>query len=255
MVRVKPRDSPLILLTVFDVVGDLDRVGIAKQALLGLVDGAGSRPWVGVLSSKAGLTVVQAPTRNAKRLTAAIDAVNTAGYAALLDSLEDAAGIASKMIAESGVRVAVLYVTDGSIYEYRADYTSTVINPSDRSDLSRRFRDRVILDRIAKIESALHASSAPVFILHLEERTDDLNQVYQGGLQRFAAATGGAVEFCRSTADVAPLFTRLVADAGSFALVTLEPPPSVKRRARVNLRIAGGDTWIYPAERALPASE
>ena len=43
---------------------------------------------------------------------------------------------------KSPVRVSVLYITDGSIYSYREDYTNPVINESDPHDLSRRFPRR-----------------------------------------------------------------------------------------------------------------
>ena len=124
------------------------------------------------------------PTRNRRQFVEKLEAASVSGFPGLLDSVEQAAEIASSMLARSPVRVAVLYLTDGEIEDYRGDYVSSVVNPSDSGDLSRRFRDRLIQEKISSLAASLGRFSAPLFFVHLEEQNDSLNVAYQNGHTR-----------------------------------------------------------------------
>jgi len=152
-----------------------------------------------------------------------------------MGAVEQATVIGDSMLQKSDVRVAVLFITDGSIYRYRGDYTSPVINPSDSGDLSRRFRDRLIQERISRLTDSALASAAPQFFLHLSERNDNLNVVYQNGLLQLGKATGGDALFARSLGDVPALVDRLVQLIRNHSLITVEPAgsPSGLRRLQV----------------------
>ncbi|MEZ5393083.1 MAG: hypothetical protein R2724_09460 [Bryobacterales bacterium] len=47
--------------------------------------------------------------------------------------------------------------------------------------------------------------AAPLFFVHLQERTNSLDVAYQNGIRQFAAVTGGSAYFSRGLADVPQL--------------------------------------------------
>ena len=97
----------------------------------------------------------------------------------------------------------MLFITDSDVGNYREDFTNPTINWTDSGDVSRRFRDGLIREKISKLDASLEAVETPVFILHLAYRTDTLNQAYQTGLMTLAATTGGSSYFCRSQTEIA----------------------------------------------------
>ena len=201
-----PRDN-LILLVLLDLAGHLNRVDVARRALIEAIDDLGPRPYVALLQARDGLQVLADPTRDHEKLEEVISNLQVSRFPSLLESVERASTIADRMLRESEVRVAVLSITDGSIRQYRGDYSNPVINPSDRTDLSRRFRDRVIRERITTIVNSLHQSWAPMFFLHLERRANRLDIAYQDGLRQFAQTTGGEALFCSSVSEI-PAFVK-----------------------------------------------
>ncbi len=246
--QVRSVESPggdLILLVVMDVVGDLIRIDAARQSLVRGIDNLGPREYVAVLKAQDGLQVVKDPSQDRAALKEAILSVPAAGYPGLLESVEEAAGIAHSMLQKSQVRVAVLYVTDGGIDQYRGDYTSPIINPSDESDLSRRFRDRLIRERISGIVASLRACWAPLFFLHLEKRSDALNVVYQRGLTQFARATAGEAQVSSSVAEIPTLLAQLLERAKNFYLLTIEEPAPLKGRIRLRLETSEGVKLVH----------
>jgi von Willebrand factor type A domain len=235
----------LVLLVVMDVIGDLGRIDTARQALVEQMEGLGPRQYVSVLQAQDGLQVVQDPTRDRKRLREAILNLPTAGSPGLMGAVEQASAIADSMLRKSDVRVAVLFLTDGSIYRYRGDYTSPVINPSDSSDLSRRFRDRLIQEKISTVLSALNASAAPLFFLHLESHTDALNVVYENGIQQFAQATAGEAIFCRSIAEIPTQLAQIIDRIRSLYTLTVRTSAPAGRRLRLDVMHPGGAEMIH----------
>ena len=133
--------SDQIILIVFDLTGDLSRVDEAKQAVISQISKLPSNSWVGILRSQDGLHVLTDPTPNHQKAVDIIQSLSSNGTPGLLETVRPALTLADAMILKSPVRVSVLYITDGSIYSYRENYTDPVINPSDKHDLSRRFRD------------------------------------------------------------------------------------------------------------------
>ncbi len=238
---VHPADGNLILLVVMDVVGDLQRVDAVREGLVEILSTFGPREFAGILRAQDGLEVLLEPTNDQESLKDTLLALPVSGFPGLLDSVEDAATVADRMLRQSDVRVAVLYITDGSIYAYRGGYTNPVINPSDGGDLSRRFGDSLIQERITSIMDSLMASWAPIFFLHLERQRDRLNSVYQNGMTQFAQATGGEALFCESVAQIKPFLEQIVERARSQQVVTITPPEGVEGRVRLRLEVDGAD--------------
>ena len=229
-----PSDN-LILLVLLDLAGDLNRVDVARRALIEAIENLGPHPYVALLQAQDGLQVLADPTRDHEKLTEVISNLQVSRFPSLLESVERASTIADQMLRESEVRVAVLSITDGSIRQYRGDYSNPVINPSDRTDLSRRFRDRVIRERITTIVNALHKSWAPLFFLHLERRTNSLDIAYQDGLRQFAQTTGGEALFCSSVSEIPTFLKRQVDRVTHSYVLTISNPRDT--RGRVPLRV------------------
>ncbi len=245
--------SPLILVVVWDLVGDLNRIDAARGRVGEHVRGMGKGRYAALLQAQDGLRVVLDPTRNRRRLIEKLEGASVSGFPGLLDSVERAAEIASAMLEQSEVRVAVLYLTDGEIEDYRGDYISTVVNPSDSGDLSRRFRDRLVQEKIASITASLGRFAAPLFFVHLDEQNDSLNVAYQNGIRAFAAATGGTAYFARGLADVPALVGRALEDIESTYIVTLEGPAEWRGSRRIE--ISGPKTATLTHRESLDSVE
>jgi len=150
------------------------------------------------------------------------------GNAGLLDTVPTVAGIADSLLGKAAVRVAVLYVSDSDVQNYREDYTNPVINSSDPHDLSRRFPEGLVREKISRLNGSLAALQAPVFIVHLNYRSDRLNEAYQTGLMQLASTTGASAAFCRSSGEVPEVIPRTLATIAahySFEVALPERPP------------------------------
>lgn len=238
---VHPANGNLVLLIVLDVVGDLTRIDAVRESLLELLADFGPREFAGILRAQDGLQVLLEPTNDHEALKNTLLSSQVSGFPSLLDSVGDAAAVADQMLRQSDVRVAVLYITDGSIYEYRGNYTNPVINPSDGGDLSRRFGDSLIQERINGMLQSLMSSWAPLFFLHLENRGDRLNSVYQNGLTQFAQTTGGQALFCDSVAQIQPFLQQIIERVRAQQVITLETPPDLEGQVRLRLEVEGAD--------------
>lgn len=195
-----PSDD-LMLLVVLDLTGDLASVEQARQALLSRLDILPVNHFVGVMTAQNGLRVLAEPTNDHERVAAAIRSQQVGGVPGLLDTVEQAARLGSAIIEKSGVRVAVLYVTDSNISEYRESFNNPTVNRSDNGDVSRRM-DSLVRERMSRMEASLARTQAPVFVTHLTFRNDQLNVAYQTGLISVASATGGSALVARSIAEV-----------------------------------------------------
>ena len=223
---LKDPSEPLILMLVMDTVGDLSRIDAARSAIARHVESMSSQWRVALLQAQNGLRVVEDPTRDRTKLLESLSALPVSGTPGLLDAVAPAASIAQSVLARSDVRVAVLFVTDGSITQYRGDYSATVVNPSDRGDLSRRFRDRVVQERVTSLMASLRAYSAPLFFVHLQQRNGNLDVAYQNGIQRFADETAGEAYFVRAISDVESAIDRALDRIGAHYSVRLKAPSS-----------------------------
>lgn len=231
--------SSTVLLIVFDTVADLTRVEEARNALQDAIKDLSEQYWIGLLKAQDGLSVLQEPTADRTILNEKIQSIPVNGKAGLLDTLEPVSQLATAMLQKAAVRLSVLYITDSGIANYRADYLNPVINSSDAGDLSRRFSDRAIQERLSRLSESLSQFIVPIFVLHLEYRGDTLNLAYQSGLERLAAESGGTAVLCRTTDEIRPALTSLLKRIRAGYLVTVEPP-NTKRQA-LKVRVAAQD--------------
>lgn len=227
--------SPMILLVVFDTVADLARVDQARTTLVEAIKKLRPNQWVGLMRAQDGLSVIQEPTADHNLLAEKIKSVQVSGKAGLMDTLEPVSALAAGIMQKANVRLCVLYVTDSGVANYRADYLNPVVNSSDSGDLSRRFSDRAIQERMSRMTESLSRFTVPIFILHLEYRTDSMNLAYQSGLERIASASGGMALFSRTSDDVASSLESLLKRIQASYFLGVEPDEA--KRGSVKLRV------------------
>ncbi len=245
-----PADE-LVLLLVMDTVKFLDRSDAARDAIIDGLAGLGKKYYAGLMSAQDGLTVHLDPSRGRAKLRDKFQSIDVRGVPGLLDVVEQVSEIADYTLEAGDVRVAVLLVTDGEIEDYRGDYTIPVVNPSDRRDLSRRFRSELILQRIRSISDSLRTSQAPLFFLHLARQYDDLNEVYQNGISEFARQTGGRALFAAGLQEVPAMVQSLLEEISSLSVVTFEA--ECEGIHRLEIRSAGGPARHREMIGCLPA--
>lgn len=222
-----PKDD-LMLLVVTDLTGDMTVAEIAKRALDRRIDQLPANSMVGLFSAQDGLRVLVDATLERAPVKAAIDSVPVSGKAGLLETITTTGTLGDAILAKATVRLAVLFVTDSDVSNYREDFTNPTINWSDSSDISRRFRDGLVRERISKLDATLAELDTPVFIVHLAYRTDTLNQAYQTGLMTLAATSGGGSYFCRSQTEVSDTIDKVFEAISSHHSVHAELPGSIK---------------------------
>jgi hypothetical protein len=190
---------------------------------------------VSLLRAQDGLQVLQDPTADRDAITMRISEQTLSGKTGLLATVDTTGRIADAMLEKSAVRVAILYVTDGDVRNYREDFTNPVINSSDSHDLSRRFPEALVQEKIAKLDAVLTAQQAPLFIVDLNQRTDRLNNAYHNGLKQLAETTGGAVFFSRSTTEISEAIRKSFETLESHYSLTLALPEHVPPRLQIRL--------------------
>ncbi len=248
--------SDQIILIVIDLTGDLSLIGTAKQALTAEISKLPSNAWVGMLRAADGLHVLADPAPDRQRALQALQDYSSSAQPGLLETVTAALSLADSLLRKSSVRVSVLYVTDGSIYSYREDYTNPVINASDPHDLSRRIPGALVEEKISNLINNLGSLEAPFFVVHLNYRRDRLNEVYQNGLERLADATGGRAAICRSIPEIPEAISATFARISSAWRLTLAVPSKLHNslQIRLNAPCHGGDSrlsWrshFYPKE-------
>jgi hypothetical protein len=242
---VKGPEDELMLLVVLDLTDDLAAVEQARKALIARLEMLPPRDFVGVLQAQNGLRVVTEPTPDRIAAASAISSHTVGGRAGLLETIETAARIGTSVISSSGVRLAVLYLTDSDIGNYREAFTNPVVNSSDNGDLSRRFSDVLVRERIATIATKLADTRAPIFISQLTYRTDPLNVAYQTGLIALAGATGGSATISRSVAEIPSAIDELLDRIVGHYSLKLAVPESHKKKINVTLRTQPGNSLTY----------
>lgn len=234
-VRIRGPESELLLFVILDLVGDLAFVDPARQSLIRELQNLPGHVWAAILRAQDGLRVAVDPAADRAPAIAAIENTQIAGRAGLLETIEPAVRLADSVLAKTPVRLAILYVTDSNIYNYREDYTNPVINPSDSRDLSRRFPEGLIREKTTKLADTLAAFDAPVFIVHLAFLRDRLNEAYQNGLQLMAESTGGTLSMCRTPNDVPNLISAVFQRMLAHWAIDIEVPDSAPRNFNVQL--------------------
>lgn len=245
VLEVQVPGDPLILMIVMDTVGDLSRIDEARAAISSRIEGMSPEWRVALMQAQDGLVVAEDPTDDKAALVETLEALPNSGVPGLLNAIAPAASTAQSVLAQAHVRVAVLFVTDGSIEDYRGDYSAEVVNPSDRGDLSRRFRDRVIQERVSTLAASLSGYGAPLFFIHLNESEDELDVAYQNGIRRFADETAGEAYFVRSVSDVKAAVDQAWERIADHYSVHLEQPAGAGKAFQVRLESNRGFELRY----------
>ena len=237
--RVLTPADPQMILIVLDLVGDLGAIEPAKEALIAGIDKLPPSTYVGLLRAQDGLTVLTDPGKDRGPAVEAIKNLNTSGRPGLLETLESVARVADSIARTSQVRVSVLFVTDSNVAEYREDFTNPVINSSDPHDLSRKFPETLIREKMSKLQGIFISRDTPIHIVHLVNRTDRLNEAYQNGLRQLTEILVGSAEFCRSYAEIPEAIDRALATIASEYSLILAVPDSAP--ANLQIQISAGD--------------
>ncbi len=230
---IQSADDHLILLVVLDMVRYQDRYDAVREVLVQKLRKLGPKYFAGVLTAQDGLAVQLDPIRSRKKLSEKLESLDVRGVPGLLDVVEQASEIADRTLVAAPVRLAVLFVTDGRIEDYRGDYTVPVVNPSDSGDLSRRFGNQLIQARIRHAVDTLGSAQAPLFFLHVARRYDDQNEVYQNGISEFARITGGTALFAQAVQQIPALLESLLDEIAGHAVLTIDAPCTGRLRIEV----------------------
>ena len=236
---VRGPSDELIVIVVFDLVGDLALVGPARDALIESVQALPANAWVGLMRAQDGLRVLLDPTGDRPAAVEAIRNLPVSGRPGLLDTVDQAVQLADLVARKAAVRLAVLYLTDSNIYGYREDYTNPVVNSSDQRDLSRRFPEGLIREKISRLENSLAALEVPLFITHLSWQRDRLNEAYQTGLLQLAQVTGGTAAFCRTLAEVPEVVRRTMDRIVNHSTLEVELPNRPLKNVQVVIEAGG----------------
>jgi len=239
VVRIQRPDDDLLILLVLDLAGDLSFVDPARKAAIEEIQKLNANTQVGLLRAQDGLRVLEDPGASRETLTSRINELTISGRAGLLDTVSTAAALGDAILAKTRVRVALLYITDSSIYNYREDYTNPVVNSSDSGDMSRRFPEGLVKEKIRQLSAALGPTQTPLFVVHLNYQNDRLNEAYQTGLLELATSTGGAADFCRSLADIPASIGRMFQLISTHQTAEIEIKPGKAKQWDVVLSAEG----------------
>jgi len=231
-----------VILVVLDLTGDISLIDPARQALISEIGKLPGNCWVGLLKDQDGLHVLADPGPDRKPVTDAIQLLTPSGKPGLLETVDSALAIADSMARKSPARIAVLYVTDSDIYNYREDYTNPVINQSDPHDLSRKFPEALVQEKISKLQGLVSALQPPLFVVHLNNRSSRLNQAYQNGLKVLTDTAGGESIICRSVAEIPDAIHQLFGRMDSAWNLTVELPQKPKPNLQVRISAKSGDS-------------
>ncbi|PYV42472.1 MAG: hypothetical protein DMG06_13880 [Acidobacteria bacterium] len=255
---LKP-ESPTLLFIAFDTVGEIANINQARAALNEELEKLSSQYWVGLISAQEQITVAQDPTPDRKLLREKIEGFTQIGKAGLLESIQSVADFTSGILLKADVRVAVIFVTDSDIGNYRADYLNPPVNASDSRDLSRRFGGRALQEKISRMAPALAKFQAPIFIVHIDPGRDPLNRAYQNGLKQFAQAVGGQLFLSKTVGDIPTVIQEVFQWVRSFYVLGFEAPrvKSGFLKVQVSLSHEPGSSsisghLIYPSRLFFP---
>ncbi len=230
-----------MILLVLDLAGDITDAQAAKDALIAAIEKLPASTFVALLRAQDGPAVLVDPTPDRAAMESAIQAYPVTGKAGLLDSVTSVETLAESIAKASNVRVATLFATDSDVRNYREDFANPVINSSDPHDLSRRFPEALIQDKIDKLEKAMAARETPLFIVHLRYRASTLNAAYQAGLKRLAETTAGWSSFCASPAEIPEAIEQAFAAISSQYMLTVGLPGKPPAALQIHVETRGAD--------------
>jgi hypothetical protein len=191
------------------------------------------------MRAQDGLQVLLDPTDDLDEVNKVIESFTIQGTPGLLETVETASELADLVLTSEPVRIAICYITDSNIADYREDFSNPVINRSDRGDMSRRFRDGLVRERISKLAGAMASRQAPIFIVHLNYQTDTLNEAYQNGLMQIASTTAGRAVFCRSNNEISAAIGDTLQSIASHYSLDLNVSGAPGANVQITLRAAG----------------
>lgn len=235
-----PADD-LIILLVVDVSGDLSRVDPARDALNARLQELRPNVLVSLLRAQDGLRVLKDPTADRAAISGAIQELTVSGRAGLIDTVETALALADAMLIKAKVRVAVLYVSDSLVSNYREDFANPVVNSSDSRDMSRRFPEALIKERMQQVLARVGRTQTPLFVVQLSYENDRLNEAYQTGLIEVATATGGAAEFCRTLTEIPSTIETVIQRIAGHSSAEIEFAAAKSRQWDVELVAEGAE--------------
>jgi hypothetical protein len=216
--------SPTLLFIAFDTVGEVANINQMRVALIKELKMLGPQYWVGLISAQEQVSVIQDPTPDRQLLQQKIEGFSQIGEAGLLESIQSVADFTTGILLRTNVRVAVIFITDSDIGNYRADYLNPPVNASDSRDLSRRFAGRALQEKISRTASALAKYQVPIFIVHIDPGRDPLNRAYHNGLKQFAEVAGGQLFLSKTVADIPIILREAFYWACNFYVVGFEAP-------------------------------
>ncbi|HVN03646.1 MAG TPA: hypothetical protein VMT86_04460 [Bryobacteraceae bacterium] len=243
--------TDLMLVAVLDLAGDLALAETAKSALAAEILKLPPRTTVAVMRAQDGPKVLADPGTGLESAATAVKDLPVSGKSALLNTVETVGQVADSVLSKSNVRVAELYLTDSDPENYREDFTNPVINSSDTHDLSRKFPEALIQDKISKVAAALAQHQTPLFVVHLRYRSDRLGEAYQNGLKQLAEVTGGSAIFCRSSEEIADAIHRALRLIMSSYSVTIALPDLRAKSFELRLDAGGKYNLTYRTRFAL----
>ncbi len=250
VLRAQGPTDDLMIVLVLDLTEDLSLVEIAKDALVEALAKLPANTHAGLMRAQDGLRVLVDPAQDRAQLIEAIRTLPVSGKAGLLETVETAARLGDAILRKAAVRAALLYVTDSSIYNYRDDYINPVVNYSDHGDLSRRFPEGLVKEKIARLERRLAVLETPLFIVHLNYRGDRLNEAYQTGLMQLASTLGGTSVFCRSRPEIPEAIGTAFGRIASAWRVDIQLPERPPKTIQVELE-SDGRALVYRNRFAL----
>ncbi len=244
VLRTRGPEHDMVLLVVLDLAGDLAQVDPAREALVAALEKLPVNVYIGLMRAQDGLRVLADPGPDRAKVREAIEGLNISGRAGLLDTVETATQIGDSMLAKANVRTAILYVSDSTISNYREDYTNPVVNSGDSRDMSRRFPEGIVKEKLSQLSVRLAPRQTPLFIVHLNYQNDRLNEAYQAGLLEIAHASAGSAVFCRSVGEIPEAIANTIATITALQSAEIQLGPTKAKQVDIELS-AEGQTLRY----------
>lgn len=248
VLRLLTPASDLFLLLVLDFSGDLSLVDPARQAILQRLAALPGNVRVALMKAQDGLRVTVDPKAPRAELAAAIESLTIAARPGLLNAIENAQELADSIAARAHVRVAVLIASDSNVANYQEDYSNPVVNSSDSGDMSRRFPEGLVNEKMRQLTARMGHGESPLFLVHVQYLTDRLNTAYQTGLQQLIRSTGGEAEFCRSLGDIPEAVSRSF-DHIATAQYTAEAEWQGAKNGTLDVVVSAGGREIHSRPR------
>ncbi len=243
--RLQTPDDDLMILLVLDLTEDLNEIDMARGGLVRAISEAPVNAHIGVMQAQNGLRVLGDPTDDRDAAIEAVNNLSISGTPALLETIEPVSALADSLIEDTGVRIAIFYVTDSEIDEYREDFTNPVVNRSDEGDMSRRFPEALVRDRISRLDAKLSASQAPIFVVHLNYETGRTDVAYQNGILQMTTRTGGDAVFCRSNAEISGAIEAMMRRVVNHYSLDLRLPQQADDTVEIQLESSAAEILGY----------